>query len=101
MSKTLERVRELIAAGDVKISDHGYDELSADDLTVDEVAKGVETAELVEDYPTYGKGPCVVVLQRDVAGEAIHALWGIPKGHDRPTVLITAYRPDPAKWSRD
>jgi hypothetical protein len=39
--KTLDRVRELIATGEVKISDHGYDELSADDLTVDDVVAGI------------------------------------------------------------
>ena len=29
------------------------------------------------------------------AGEPIHVVWGIPKGHDKPVVLVTAYRPDP------
>ena len=101
MSTTLERVRGLTAVADIKISDHGYDELSKDGLTVGEVVDGLETAEVVEDYPEYGKGPCVLVLQRDARGAPIHALWGIPKGQDRPAVLITAYRPDPAKWTSD
>jgi len=101
MSTTLHRVRELTAAGDIKISDHGYDELSSDGLTVSEVVHGLETAEVVEDYPTFGKGPCVLVLQRDARGAPLHALWGIPKDLDRPAVLITAYRPDPAKWAGD
>ncbi len=101
MSTTLDRVRELTAAGDINISDHGYDELSNDGLTISEIVEGLETAEVVEDYPTYGKGPCVLVLQRDARDAPIHALWGIPKGQDRPAVLITAYRPDPAKWTTD
>lgn len=57
MSTTLERVRGLTAVADIKISDHGYDELSKDGLTVGEVVDGLETAEVVEDYPEYGKGP--------------------------------------------
>jgi hypothetical protein len=101
MSKTLERVRELVANGDVQISDHGYDELSADNLTAAELVDGVAAAEVVEDYPNFGKGPCVLVLQRDSTGRPIHGLWGIPKGHDRPAVLVTAYRPDPLRWSAD
>jgi hypothetical protein len=37
-------------------------------------------------------------LQRDRAGNPLHILWGIPKGHVEPAVLVTAYRPDPAIW---
>ena len=28
-------------------------------------------------------------------------VWGIPKDKKNPAVLITAYRPDPEKWSDD
>lgn len=101
MSTTLERIRALVPAGEIKVSEHGYDELSNDGLTVSEVVAGVSSAEVVEDYPEFGKGPCVLVLQRDARGGPIHVLWGVPRGHDRPAVLITAYRPDPARWTNE
>jgi hypothetical protein len=41
------------------------------------------------------------VLQRDRDRNPIHVVWGIPKGADRPAVLVTAYRPDLARWSDD
>jgi hypothetical protein len=62
MSETLERIKELVAAGEARISDHGYDELSADGLSASEIVDGVKAAELVEDYPTFAKGACVLVL---------------------------------------
>ncbi len=31
----------------------------------------------------------------------VHAVWGVPKGTDYPAVLVTAYRPDPGKWTED
>lgn len=98
MSETLQTIRSLVSRGSVRISDHGYNELSADDLTAREVVDGLTTAELVEDYPDYHRGPCVLVLQRDHENQPIHAVWGIPLGKTEPAVLITAYRPDPDRW---
>ena len=61
MSITLERIRRLIQEGAVRVSEHGYDELSADAIFVHEVIVGIADAILVEDYPDYPKGPCVRV----------------------------------------
>jgi hypothetical protein len=94
-------VRKLVADGEVKVSSHGYDELAEDDILVRDIMLSVDTAQVVEDYPTFGKGPCVLVLQRDGNGRPVHVVWGIPRGHARPGVLVTAYRPDPARWSDD
>ena len=98
MSEFVERVRALIQAGDVRISDHGYDELAEDGLTAREVLSVIHKIVVIEEYPDYPKGPCVLVLQRDRAGAPIHVVWGIPKDYDKPAVLVTAYRPDPARW---
>jgi hypothetical protein len=101
MSQTLQRIRELVARGDVKISAHGYDEFAADGLLVREVLAGVEEAVVVEDYPDYPKGPCVLVLQWAAHGEPIHVVWGIPKQASSPAVVVTAYRPDLAQWAKN
>ena len=101
MSSTFDRIRELAASGDVRISDHGYDELAEDGILAGEVVDAIDGAVVVKDYPDYGRGPCVLVLEKDSEGQPIHAVWGIPKGQSRPAVLVTAYRPDRAKWSED
>ena len=98
MSQFIEKVRVLVSAGDVRISEHGYDELAEDSLTAREVLGGIVDAAVVEEYPNYPKGPCILLLQKDKSGSPIHVVWGIPKGHDKPAVLITAYRPDPERW---
>jgi hypothetical protein len=67
-------------AGEVRISDHGYDELTDDQLTSREVVAGVLEAVVVEAYPNYPKGPSVLLLQKDRAGEPIHVVWSIPEG---------------------
>ena len=94
----MEKVRALVSAGDVRISEHGYDELAEDGLTAREVVGGIMGSAVIEEYPNYPKGPCTLLLQKDKSGLPIHVVWGIPKGHDNPAVLITAYRPDPERW---
>jgi hypothetical protein len=74
MGDTLQRVRELVRAGMVKISEHGYDELAADGISAREIVDGLQDALLIEEYPSFAKGPCV---------------------------LITAYRPNPERWADD
>jgi len=101
MSETLRLVVSLIQRGEVRVSAHGYDELAADGILARDVIDGVENAIVVEDYPTYAKGPCVLVRQVDPDGRPIHAVWGVPKREASPAVLVTAYRPDPARWTDD
>ena len=101
MSKTLRLVRELTLSGEVRISDHGYDEFAADGIVALEVVAGVATAIAVEDYPDAARGPSVLVLQRDSSERPLHVLWGIAKGTVGPAVIVTAYRPDPDRWTDD
>lgn len=98
---TLEQIRVLVEQGAVRISEHGYDELAADGILAREAVQGIAEAVLVEDYPNYPKGPCVLVRETDNKDRYIHVVWGVPKGKTRPAVLITAYRPDPKLWEDD
>jgi len=98
LSKRFEEIRRLVHKSAVRISEHGYDELSAEAILAREVVEGVADAIVVEDYPEYPKGSCVLVLQKDRKNQPIHVVWGIPKGHSSPAVLVTAYRPDPELW---
>jgi len=61
----LELLKDLLTKGEMLISDHGYDELADDNLSVRIRVSGLNDAELLEDYPDFPKGPCVLVLQQD------------------------------------
>ena len=100
MSGMLRRVQTLVACDDVRISNHGYDELSDDDILASDVLSGVAYATLVEEYPDRPDGPRILVLQHDAIGP-IHVVWAISTGTQNPAVLVTAYRPDPDAWADD
>ena len=101
MSETLRRVQALVLAGDYHVSRHGFRELVADDILLNDVLAGIGEAILVEDYPESRKEPSVLVLQYDAKDQPIHIMWGVPREAGRPAILVTAYRPAPERWSSD
>ena len=101
MSSTLRQICRLVNTGEFRISDHGYDELAEDGILVGEIITALAEAQVVEDYPDYPKGPCVLVLLTGDDGRPIHAVWGLQRGQNSPAVLVTAYTPDPKKWTDD
>ena len=56
MSQTLGRVQQLLAEGEVRISDHGYDELAADGILAGEVIAGVQQAVALVIFNTLNRG---------------------------------------------
>jgi hypothetical protein len=101
LSQTLAIVRGLLKKGEHVVSRHGYRELAADDILLNDVLAGIGSAVVVEDYPDSRKEPSVLVLQRDRSGQPIHVMWGVPKIRGTLAVLVTAYRPTPERWSPD
>ncbi|MDE2184336.1 MAG: DUF4258 domain-containing protein [Alphaproteobacteria bacterium] len=101
MSEFLSRIMALVRRGEILVSRHGFRELAADDILLDDITNALAGATVVEEYPDYAKGRCILVLELDRAGNPIHVLWGIAKGRETPAVLITAYRPQPDRWSAD
>ncbi len=94
----LQEIKALILSRDIRVSEHGYDQIAEHGLSVDEIIAGFSGAVVVEEYPDYPKGKALLVLQQDSTGAFVHAVWGIPRGFDKPAVLITSYRPDPKLW---
>ncbi len=92
-----DKIRTLVEAGEVRISAHGHEELLNDDIFVKDIIcfKGVS---VIQEYPEYKRGACVLVLQRDRKDQPVHVVWGIPAEKESPAVLVTAYRPDLEQW---
>jgi hypothetical protein len=101
MSDIFRRVQALVRAGDYIVSRHGFRELAADDIIAADVLLGVESAFVVEEYPDSRKEPSILLLHNDRDGRPVHVMWGVPRQAGRPAILVTAYRPEPERWSED
>ena len=99
MSETFHRIVSLVARKSYLVSQHALQKFANEQLLIGSVLEGVATGRLLEDYPTYHKGPAVLILQSDENGRPLHSVWGIPKGKSEPAVLVTIYRPDPDRWN--
>lgn len=74
MSVLLAHIQNLAARGEVEISRHAFKELAADAIYIQDVMAGLPASDVIEEYPDYFKGPVILTLQRDGAGEPIHVL---------------------------
>ena len=101
MSETFDQVRRFVAAGSWLPKSHALIRLERRSILMTDVLSGLETAEIVEDYPQDQRGPSILILCLDEAGLPIHAICGIPSNNARVTHLVTVYRPDPLEWFDD
>jgi len=57
VSETFNHVLNLIERGEVRISDHGYDELAADNIFVRDIVNGIAQVIVVRGLSRLSKGP--------------------------------------------
>lgn len=100
MSGTFQIVNQLVSSGKYRLSIHGEEEMKVDGIFPTAILMSLSLAKVVEDYPEAWKGPTVLLLQ-EFEGLKFHAIWGIAKSNYDVATLVTAYVPDPLKWTAD
>lgn len=93
----IDLIIEAIEANKILVSHHAREEAEADRLKIDEICLSVIAGEIIKDYPEDKPYPSCLIYGSNDYGQAIHSVWG----YNRETggaVLITVYRPDPARW---
>lgn len=79
MSALLQKVRHQVEIKDVRVSEHGYDALVDDTLTIREIIAGITSGIVLEEYLNYGKGPTMLLLQKDKSDNPIHVVCVFPR----------------------
>ena len=60
MTGIFEQILDLFRRNEIVVSNHGYEELSEDDIGLRDLLAGVEQGVVIENYPDYPKGPCTL-----------------------------------------
>lgn len=89
----MDELRRLLIAGEVMVTAHGLKRMVERGIELTEVKKAILQGEIIEDYPDDYPYPSCLIL-----GNGLHVVAGAGDGK---LWLITAYRPDPAKWEAD
>lgn len=97
MEFNLEDIIRSIYNKKFRISDHADEESHNDKLTFDDVFASVLDGEIIEIYPEDKPYPSCLVYGRNFKNEPIHSVWAYNKEKEA-SVLVTVYRPDPARW---
>lgn len=93
----IKNIINAIQAKRVNVTSHARDEARNDSLLLDEILFSTCDGEVIEDYPTDKPFPSCLIYGDNSDGDPVHTVWG----YDLETtiaILITVYRPDPARW---
>lgn len=93
----LEDILNAIRNKHIRITDHAYEEVQADNLSFDKIFISIFQGEIIEVYPNDQPYPSCLILGETFNQDPVHSVWGYnPENHW--VVLITVYRPDPKFW---
>ncbi len=95
MEAILEKVRSAVFRGDLLVSASGAEKISHEKIKISDLVNSLASAEMISEYPDHERGECVLAMHFNGDGEALHAVWGIPKEKDAPAVLVVADRLSP------
>lgn len=94
----ITEIRKLCDSESLRWTNHALARLIQRGISTDDVVYALENGEIIELYPTDYPYPSCLVLGASTNNEFIHVVCGI--GSDE-LWLITAYYPNPIKWSSD
>lgn len=99
MAERYEVLRRCIEQDRVEVVDHAYERMVERLFAIEGVIQGAARGTMIEDYlPTRGEDR-VLVLHTEPDGTPMHTVWDMPLESGGPAVLVSAYRPDPDRWT--
>jgi Domain of unknown function (DUF4258) len=93
----IDDIIQAIQDNQVRITDHADEEAEDDRLSLDDIYYSVFQGEMIESYPEERPYPRCLIYGQTPDRIPVHSVWGYNRANQW-AVLITVYRPDPARW---
>lgn len=95
---TINELRTLNKPENIAVTEHARIRLYERHLCIDDIVNGINTGEIIKQYPEDKPLPSCLVLGYSVKLESIHIVVSCDTDF---IYLITAYFPDPDMWEND
>ena len=94
----IENLRRYALEEMIVATNHAAKRFSEREINMEDIYNAINSGEIIEQYPDDFPYPSCLILGNDLQGEKIHVVLSDEAIASR---VITAYRPNPAKWSED
>jgi hypothetical protein len=91
----LENIRRQAATENIRITQHAQQEMTEEEIALDDILQAIATAQILEDYPEHKRGACCLLNGFTPRGRFIHVVC--TTAHS-VLIIITTYEPQPPKW---
>lgn len=95
VEQTLKRIRDQALEQNIRVTQHAQQEMVEDEFTLDDVIEGINTGEIIENYPEHKRGACCLINGLSKEGRPIHIVCTTTQPK---LIIITVYEPKPPKW---
>lgn len=91
----VDTIRIQARTGNLRVTLHAQQEMTEEQISLDDVLEAIAQGVILEDYPQHRRGACCLIYGRTLAGRAVHVVCT----SGRPTlIIITVYEPKLPKW---
>lgn len=95
LNNILQNIKNHARKENIRITQHGQQEMAEEGINLDDLLEAVSTAEIVENYPEHQRGACCLINGVTTSGENLHIVCTT----SQPVlIVITVYKPKPPKW---
>ena len=95
---TIEQLKALNKPESIAITEHARIRLHERNIIIDDIVNGINTGEIIKQYPDDKPLPSCLILGFSVRTQHIHIVVSCDTDF---IYLITAYFPDPDIWEKD